>query len=73
MALQANHRQLQGPLDVSFVPEVPATYAQFAALVDARSAEDLSLIVSRIRGANAAALGADSRRGLQVTFCPSIT
>ena len=55
---------------MSFVPEVPKTYAEFAALVGGRAPADLPLIVSRIRGANAAALAADSRRGLQV-LCTS--
>lgn len=56
--------QLTGPLDVSFVPAVPSSYAEFGALVGGRPPADLPLIVSRIRGANAAALAAD--KGLQV-------
>lgn len=58
--------QLTGPLDVSFVPAVPSSYSEFGALVGGRPPADLPLIVSRIRGANAAALAADSRKGLQV-------
>lgn len=48
------------------MPDAPKTYAEFAALVSGRPAGDLPLIVARIRGANAAALAADNRRGLQV-------
>jgi hypothetical protein len=66
--LQGRAPQLTGPLDVSFVPDTPKTYAEFAALVSGRPAGDLPLIVARIRGANAAALAADNRRGLQVEF-----
>lgn len=66
MLLQGRAPQLTGPLDVSFVPDAPKTYAEFSALVSGRPAGDLPLIVARIRGANAAALAADNRRGLQV-------
>ena len=63
---RAGRPQPTGPLDVSFVPDAPKTYAQFAALVGGRPAGDLPLIVARIRGANAAVLAAHNRRGLQV-------
>jgi hypothetical protein len=66
--LQGRAPQLTGPLDVSFVPDAPKTYAEFSALVSGRPAGDLPLIIARIRGANAAALAADNRRGLQVVL-----
>ena len=66
LLLQGRAPQLTGPLDVSFVPQAPKTYEEFSALMRGRPAADLPLIVSRIRGANAATLAADNRRGLQV-------
>ncbi len=64
--VQSRRPELSGPLDVSFLPETPRTYAEFAAMVSGRSAGDLALIVSRIRAANTASLAADSHKGLQV-------
>ena len=73
MLLQARQApQLTGPLDVSFLPTLPETYPAFAALVAGRPPGDLAAIVSRIRAANAAALAADSRRGLQVMQMKSL-
>lgn len=41
--------------------------------VHGRSAEDLTVIVTRIRGFNATALVSDSKRGLQVLILPCLS
>jgi nucleolar protein 14 len=61
-------QQLEGPLDLSYTPPVPESYAEFAALVDGRPVEQLQLAVQRIRVFNAAALATDSKRKLQVSW-----
>jgi hypothetical protein len=59
-------QQLDGPLDLSYTPPVPDSYAEFAALVGGRPAAQLQLAVQRIRVYNAAALGTNNKRKLQV-------
>jgi nucleolar protein 14 len=59
---------LDGPLDLSYTPPVPESYAEFAALVGGRPAQQLELAVQRIRVYNAAALATDSKRKLQVNW-----
>jgi hypothetical protein len=65
---QQPEQQLDGPLDLSYTPPVPESYAEFAALVGGRPAEQLELAVQRIRVYNAATLGTDNKRKLQVDF-----
>ncbi|WIA18434.1 hypothetical protein OEZ85_009894 [Tetradesmus obliquus] len=65
---QQQQQQLDGPLDLSYTPAVPESYAEFAALVGGRPAQQLALAVQRIRVYNAAALATDSKRKLQVFY-----
>ena len=62
--------ELQGPLDVSFTPPVPASYSEFSTLVAGRPPAEVALIIGRIRGANAAALNTENRRKMQVRGAP---
>lgn len=66
MAKAKGRLALEGPLDVTFTPAVPESYAAFEALVGGRPPAELALIVGRIRGANAAALNTENRRKMQV-------
>ena len=61
-----NRFELEGPLDLTFTPSVPQSYAEFAALVGDRPPAEVALIIGRIRGANAAALNTENRRKMQV-------
>ena len=66
MPAAKNRFELEGPLDLTFTPSVPQSYAAFAALVGDRPPAEVSLIIGRIRGANAAALNTENRRKMQV-------
>ena len=54
--------------ELPFVFEAPECHAQFLTLVDGRSAEDLSHVVSRIAACHAISLSSDNRRKMQVFF-----
>ncbi|KAK9815549.1 hypothetical protein WJX72_005610 [[Myrmecia] bisecta] len=54
--------------DIAYVLPAPDSYPEFAAVVEGRSAQDLKLIVQRIRACNAVALATDNRRKMQVLY-----
>lgn len=55
-----------GQEDLPFMLQAPGSYEEFAALVEGRSAEQLSLAMQRIRTCNAIAFASENRRKMQV-------